>query len=436
MRILELNDIALRLFDNETLVLDSPALAVLQNNEFLTGDAARRQARLNPRVTFDQFWEHLDQQALNRPAGRARSHADIAWFYLQQLLATAGNPEAETLLLVPEQFGGQRLALLLGIAQSCGVSVAGVAEKSVVACAGVTPSNGALRYLDITRHRLYCSDLVLDQRLALNSARELNAPGWRWCEEQSIRQLSAQFLQETRFDPLHEAASEQRLYDRLPSLLASLNTADRVNVNLPAGQRDHRIDWHRDELIKALNDVYQALEVAVEEATGPVVLSHRLNLLPGLVDRLRQRGQCLLLDDSALPRNALALQAQLVSEASAPVWVKALTLDAGRNTSSLSNDSATNTNSNTTNSNTANTNTGGGSPTHILCDGVATPLSASRLPAPVRAKRDTAGWVLQANTAEPLLLNNRPLTQLPVQVGDRLQVAGCEYVFIRVSDGD
>ncbi len=424
MRILELNDIALRLFEGDNLLLAAPAIAVLQQNDFLLGEPARAQSRLNPRVTFDQFWEHLDQQALNRPAGKARSHADIAWFYLQSVLQSAGAANEPTLLVVPAQYGSERLSLLLGIAQSCGLTVAGVAETALLSCAGLAIQQGPVRYLDITRHRLYCTDLTVGGELAVTSARELKAPGWGWCEEQSIRQLAAQFLQETRFDPLHEAASEQRLYDRLPTLLAELNDTERVIVNLPAGQRDHRIDWHRHELIAALSEVYRALEDAVEKASGPVVLSHRLNQLPGLVERLRQRRHCELLDDDTLARNALQRHNELRSDAAAPVWVKALAINTSANAAAAAPVSEA----------FSEPRTGSG-PTHLLHHGVATPLSAGRLPNAVQLHPDASGWMLHAAT-DAVRLNNRPVTRGPVHIGDRLQVDGQEYLFIRVSDGD
>lgn len=420
MRLLELNDIALRLFDGEQLQLAAPAIAVLQRDDFLLGEAARAQSRLNPRVTFDQFWEHLDQQALNRPAGKARSHADIAWFYLQSILQSAGAANEPMLLVVPAQYGSERLSLLLGIAQSCGASVAGVAETAVLSCAGLPIQQGSLRYLDITRHRLYCTDMSIGNELTVESARELKAPGWGWCEEQSIRQLAAQFLQETRFDPLHEAASEQRLYDRLPTLLAELNDAERVVVNLPAGQRDHRIDWHRHELIAALSEVYRALEDAVEKASGLVVLSPRLKQLPGLVERLQQRGHCELLDDNTLARNALQRQSELRSDPAAPVWVKALAVNPS--VSEPATDDM------------AKPRTGDG-PTHLLHRGVATPLSAVRLPGAVQLHPEASGWLLKAAT-DTVRLNNRPITRGPVHIGDVLLLEGQEYVFIRVSDGD
>ena len=420
MRILELNDIALRLFDGEQLKLAAPAIAVLQQNDFLLGEAARAQSRLNPRVTFDQFWEHLDQQALNRPAGKARSHADIAWFYLQSVLQSAGAANEPTLLVVPAQYGSERLSLLLGIAKSCGVTMAGVAETAVLSCAGLPIQQGSLRYLDITRHRLYCTDMSIGDELTVESARELKAPGWGWCEEQSIRQLAAQFLQETRFAPLHEAASEQRLYDRLPTLLAELNDTERVVVSLPAGQRDHRIDWHRHELIAALSEVYRALEEAVEKASGPVVLSHRLKQLPGLVERLQQRGQCELLDESTLARNALQRQHELGSDPTAPVWVKTLAVNASASTPA---------------SNDIPEPLAGSGPTHLLHRGIATRLAAVRLPDAVQLHPEASGWILNTST-DAVRLNNRSFTRGPVHIGDRLYVEGQEYLFIRVSDGD
>ena len=324
MLILDFNDSALRLFAEDKLLASSPACAVLDGDSFLLGNEALAKSRLNPRATYRHFWEQLDQQPLNRPAGSARSHADIAYYHLRDLLKQANTREQEILLLVPAHYGSERLALLLGIVQACSLKVAGIAESAVLAAASVPDNGAALHYLDISQYRVSVTDISRNQHLQSGASRALSTPGLNWCVEQCVQQISERFLQETRFDPLHEAASEQRLFDQLPGWWRTFQTQPRLTLELPAGMRQHRIEWRRDQVEAALASAYQELQKVVREASGRVLISHRLAALPGLVDTLQSCGDTLVLSDSAVIDSARRQSALLCSDGEAPVWVKQL----------------------------------------------------------------------------------------------------------------
>ncbi|MBB3047500.1 hypothetical protein FHR99_001766 [Litorivivens lipolytica] len=331
MLILDFNDSALRLFGDDGLLASSPACAVLNGDSFLLGSEALAKSRLNPRATYLHFWEQLDQQPLNRLAGSARSHADIAYYHLRHLFQSANTREKDILLLVPAHYGSERLALLLGIVQACSLRVAGIAESAVLAAASVPPSTSgtSIRYLDISQHRSMVTDIECDTRLKTGVSRELTTPGLNWCIEQCVRQISEQFLQETRFDPLHEAASEQRLFDQLPRWWQALQQSSRVTLELPAGLRQHRIEWRREQVEVALDGLYRELQKAVRDASGAVLLSHRLAALPGLTDTLRACGEVHVLTETASVDIARQKQSLLCTEGDSPLWVKQLPLPEG-----------------------------------------------------------------------------------------------------------
>jgi hypothetical protein len=62
--------------------------------------------------------------------------------------------------------------------------------------------------------------------------------------QQTLMQFIAEtFIRKTRFDPLHDASTEQRLVDRLPAWLGELREQEQITLSMavrrsPAGDRD------------------------------------------------------------------------------------------------------------------------------------------------------------------------------------------------------
>ncbi len=431
MLILDFNDSALRLFDDDQLLASSPACAVLDGEDFLLGEKALAKSRLNPRATYLKFWEQLDQQPLNRPAGSARSHADIAYYHLRDLLEAANTGERKVLLIVPAHYGSERLALLLGIVQACSLRVTGIVESAVLAAASIpdTPAGGGdtLRYLDISLHRVSVTDVNRTDHLQTGTARELWTPGLSWCVEQCIHQISQRFLQETRFDPLHEAASEQRLFDQLPGWWQTFREHPKLTVELPAGLRQHRIEWRREQAELVLDSCYQELQKVVQEAAGRVLISHRLAALPGLVETLRPCGETLVLSDTALIDCAREQQERLCSDAEAPLWVKQLPLPSASGEPGAAAPDADRSDKTQLQA------------THLLHDSCATPLASDlRWPdhKPLLHFQVVEGQYQVEALAAAIQLNGQPLAGVAtLALGDILRTPQGEVQMIQVESG-
>jgi hypothetical protein len=116
---------------------------------------------------------------------------------------------------------------------------------------------------------------------------------------------------QARFDPLHDAATEQALFDRLPGWIAALERAESVAATLPAAGRDVETSLSRGQVeawtARYADELQQQVSVLKHtgEPTGVLVSAHAARL-PGLVARLSAvRG----VEVALLPVQAAALGA-------------------------------------------------------------------------------------------------------------------------------
>jgi hypothetical protein len=126
-----------------------------------------------------------------------------------------------------------------------------------------------------------------------------------------LQMIAEQFVRKTRFDPLHDASSEQRLIDQLPEWLQQLTDRPHVTITMQLGERVLEIEVERNDFIVAAEKHYAELQRLVQEsrvAGMPIELrlSHRVAAMPGLLDRLAALRDC---EVRVLPRGAAALSA-------------------------------------------------------------------------------------------------------------------------------
>jgi hypothetical protein len=114
--------------------------------------------------------------------------------------------------------------------------------------------------------------------------------------QQAFRQamattVASTFVRDTRFDPLHQAATEQRLHDALPAWLQLLAASDEVDAELEFGNTSYRIRLTRAQLTTAVEPLASEIMRLVQLARPAGALMHlcftpRIAAIPGLVARL------------------------------------------------------------------------------------------------------------------------------------------------------
>ncbi|GAB4199096.1 MAG: hypothetical protein Tsb002_34420 [Wenzhouxiangellaceae bacterium] len=426
--IIEINDSGLRLITADGISKPSPGYACAADRELLLGAAAADQLRINPRQTHDRFWQQLNQQALPRPCAAARSHADLAYFHLAQLWREHGPAVDEVTLLVPGANSLQANELLLGITRALAMPVSRLIPNPLIyaRCAAAN----ATVVLDAQLHQL-----TLDRLLPRHGQ-------WQWqhsqvIAEQGLRTLYNRwaqwigdaFLRQTRFDPLHNAASEQTLWQQLPAWLAALVDQPQLRVSMRSGRQTYQIELHRDELASAAANAYEALAEAIDRQSQAVLLSERISHLPGLIQHLRDGGlEPRLVDDERFAAQALACADELAEDAgSDTLYYQHLPMAPGHQKMA----DATRT--------TPSPLPPARPPTHLLDQHRALPLTALPLNLPdrngdVQLLRDQQGRLrLRHSGRQSVLINRQPAGPAAVlQLGDQIEIDRRLYALIEV----
>ena len=449
---LEINDAGLVLARDGELLVEEPGCAMLDGGTAETGAAAMRRARLKPLYAETRYWQDLGTAPLARPMPAATTHAEVAYAQLATLASALPSADRQLLMAVPAWYTRDQLAVLLGVAREAGFETVGLVDAGLAAAA-LEPAPEAVLQLELTLHRAVLT--VLDHGGELRRTRYELLPqhGWLALQQAWLDLVAAAFVRKTRFDPLHEAANEQRLWDSLPGWLATLGSAPTVTIEIQAGGVTHSVELAREEFIAAASRIYDGLAHALQRARpagGPLHLrlSHRLVGLPGFGERLAELRDC---EVTRLPRGAAALGAlayerTLRRDPGAVVLVQRLPVPLRAGPSPAATAAAVPVQDR---------------PTHVVLQGRAwtirrEPLTiGSAVPDGRRALVVAAGpgisrqhctlasddggvWLEDLSTYGTLVNGERVRGRVPLRVGDRLRIGspGIECELVRAVDGD
>ncbi len=289
--VFNINDAGIQLTVDSKLVRTSPGIAVLNNNSLLTGEQASKNVKRLPRWTNNRFWSQLNTHPLPNSTEQVRHHADIALAHLEDLWLPVKKEVTKVILVVPGYYHNDDLGLLLGIARECGIPVKGIVDQSVIAA-----SNLALRstviHLDIHLHSFTLTQISNGDILARKDVKTILETGLSTLWDRWANIIAGQFIQTTRFDPMHNADTEQHLFNLLPDWIRNLQDSNMHSFSFNASGTEHSVAISHENLLKACTPLYpQVVQAIRNEITGSeptsLLLSHRLQGFPGLKESLR-----------------------------------------------------------------------------------------------------------------------------------------------------
>ena len=272
--ILDLNDIALRLWHQEDCV-HSPGYALYDGNQYHFGHPALKTSRKTPRAVHTRFWSQLNTQSLAPALGPARHTADLAHSHLQALHNAAGAPR-RVLIAAPGSMNREQLALLLGIIQHLPFDIAGLVHRTAALGAASGLHEG--QHVELQLHQIVVTPFQADDgHIQALESQTLPGAGLLALQDQLATTLSSLFVNQTRFDPLRSATAEQALYDAMPRLLDDLQASGEAQLAIEG----YSARVTREDLAQIGERLCDQLKPLLGR-DWPVLLEYPLSQLPGL----------------------------------------------------------------------------------------------------------------------------------------------------------
>ncbi len=232
MHLIELNDYNVSLHSQDSgLLVASPGFAVVTQEQPLFGEDAKACYRLHPRQSFNQFWSQLSMDPLVNSNKLFRHQADLAYGHLKTL-AQSGGESGEVVFVIPGNYTRNQLAVLLGLAKQTPLKAVGLVDLSVLATAPVADSDSVV-YLDMQLHQSVLSVLVNKSgQLQRQSVLQIPGTGLLSLQDAWAGMITDAFIRQSRFDPLHNAETEQFIYNQLPIWIAQSLSGNEVLLEI------------------------------------------------------------------------------------------------------------------------------------------------------------------------------------------------------------
>ena len=307
-----LNDAGLLFTDGERILCREPGYALLGDDGLITGREAWASASLDPRRIQNRYWNDLSTTPLTDVRFTHLTAADLVSHQLEVLWKRVAKPGDKLALAVPGYMSTDKLGLLLGIAMDLDIPVVAMVDAAVAATRRQY-SNAVPVHIDLSLHSATVTRLTQDGQAQYERAAVVTESGMLHLYAIWLRMIAESFVQQSRFDPLHTAETEQALQDRILDWLAIASSRDSVTMDIEYRGIAHQAEIASLEFVAAATPVYQnivsnlrALYRAGE--TPALQLSDRAARMPGLADTLRARvgGEVFLLEPGATARGLVA----------------------------------------------------------------------------------------------------------------------------------
>lgn len=307
----DLNDAGITILDVETLLYREPGFALFDEDRLTTGNHAFANFRINPRRIQNRFWSQLQTEPLaDRRFGQLTA-ADLVSRQLEEIWTQVAGRGDRIVVAVPAYMKNDNLALLLGIAAELEVPIIAMVDAAVAATRRQY-RNAVPVHVDISLHSSMLTRITQAGQAQVDRSVVIDDCGLMALFDAWVHVIAEAFVQQSRFDPLHTAETEQMLANRMTAWLTSAAAADSVTMDVEYRGITHTAELESLELIAAAAPVYQSIISNLRalyraDETPAIQLSDRAALMPGLAEMLRARvgGEVFLLEPGAAARGLL-----------------------------------------------------------------------------------------------------------------------------------
>jgi hypothetical protein len=284
--LLELDDVELTLSRDAEVLYAEPACALVEEGGVTFGRAALAQARLKPQRANLQYLSRLNADPLPHPTKRCANHADLVYLHLLELKPLIDGPVT---VAVPGSLNAEQLGTLLGIADEVGIEVSAFVDAAVLLAAGLDAID-ASHMLELHLGRGCLTELAAGEgTIRRLRAQDLPGCGVSSCVDGWVNLIADRFVQQTRFDPLHAAHTEQQLYDQVYGWTTGRAATADFEVSVDMTDHVRRVALGTAAIEDKLAQRLRPIASHVPAGAG-VLLAPRTARLPGIAAALAANG--------------------------------------------------------------------------------------------------------------------------------------------------
>lgn len=306
-----LNDAGILVVDDEKILYREPGFALLEDDHLITGAEAYASASLKPRRIQNRYWSQLRTEPLADRRFHHLSPADLVSHQLEQMWRQVSAFGDRLAIAVPPTMSNENLGLLLGIAMELKIPIVAMVDAAVAATRRQY-EHAVVVHIDLSLHAGMLTRLMQDDQVHVDRTAVIEDCGLLSLYDNWLKVIAEAFVQQSRFDPLHTAATEQMLQDSIPGWLVQASTLATVPMEIEYRGISHRVEIESLALVAAAAPVYQSIVSHLRtlyraEDLPAMQLSDRAALMPGLAETLKARvgGEVFLLEPGATARGLI-----------------------------------------------------------------------------------------------------------------------------------
>ena len=288
---LEINDAGLTFEGSDGLLKSEPGIARRHDGQVIFGASAALEAHLHPAEVRSRYWQELDVPSLVPPLPGYETPAALAIGQLAAMEAELGIGQRAVVLVVPDHWQREQLARVVGLFTHNTLNVKGLVPASVAATRRRYEGARAW-HVEIRMHESVISPLNQEaDEVSAGEAQLVHGLGLAALQQRTLAGVSSRFVAESRFDPLHDAHTEQALADQLDIWSDSLTREDVVTAELEHAGRRYSTRLTRSDLFQiqgaAAEPLVRALRASLPASGLSVIQANALLArFPGGIDRL------------------------------------------------------------------------------------------------------------------------------------------------------
>jgi hypothetical protein len=251
---------------------------------------------------------------LSQPVASDRAIALVAAELVRRLAAQAPAADERVWIAAPARATADGLGAMLAIARHLSLPVDGFVDSTVATAAALGLERSAI-VLELGLYHAAATSIHRDAGQVRRGRTVLTQRGGLMAFYQAWLELvSTTMVKRTRFDPLHDAVTEQQLFDSLPAWARDVAVDGSTSAALTKGEGRFEVALTRDQFVQVGEPIHREIMRLVHElrpagAAVTLVVPGMIAHLPGLREELEQLVDCELV---SLPEGFAAAATSLL----------------------------------------------------------------------------------------------------------------------------